>query len=113
MERDLTRKKISTANISEKPLLKAKYKQLRNITIAQMRKNGEKIAKARNEGETWKIVNKIIKPKAQVTIVINGLNGEISEEKEVSDAFNLYFVNKISNLKKKIDPKLISDPLKK
>ena len=115
-ERDLTRKKISTANNSEKPSLKARYKQLRNRTIAQIRndtvqRNGEKIAKARNEGETWKIVNEIIKPKAQVTIVINGPNGEISKEQEVADAFNIYFVNKISNLKEKIDPNLIRDPL--
>jgi hypothetical protein len=47
------------------------------------------------------MVNGIIKTKAQVTIVINGPNGEISEQQEVADAFNLYFVNKISDLKKK------------
>ena len=117
-ERDNTRKKIITAKNKEKPLLKAKYKQLRNRTIAQIRKdtimsNGEKINKAKNEGETWKIVNDLVKPKSHVKIVLTKPNGETSDEQEVADIFNTFFVKKISNLKEKIDPELIKDPLEK
>ena len=39
MERDGTRNKISEASDLEKPLLKAKYKQLRNKTISQIRRD--------------------------------------------------------------------------
>ena len=50
-ERDQTRKKISEARNEEKPMLKAKYKNLRNRVISQIRKdtiqrNGEKISEA-------------------------------------------------------------------
>ena len=117
-EQDKMRKKISGASLTDKPHLQAKYKQLRNRVITQIRRdtmnrNGEKIAGAKNEGETWKVVNEIIKPKSNVTIVITGPEGEITDEQEVADAFNSFFVKKISDLKEKIDPNLIKDPLEK
>ena len=88
MERDLARKDLSMAKNAEKSRLKAKYKKIRNRTIAQIRRdtiqmNGERISNTRNESETWKIVNEIVKPKSQASIVINGPNGEISNEQEV------------------------------
>ena len=118
MERDLTRKELSTSKNAEKPMLKAKYKKLRNRTIAQIRKdtiqmNGEKITKAGNERETWKIVNEIVKPKSQTNIVINGPNGETSDEQEVADLFNTYFVEKISALKENINQNITEDPLER
>ena len=67
-ERNRIRKEIATAKSSERPALKTKYKQIRNRTITQIRndtinRNGERIAGAKNEGETWKVVNEIIKPR--------------------------------------------------
>ena len=70
-------------------------------------------SQAKNEGETWRIVNEIVKPCERVTIVINGPNGEVTNESEVADIFNSYFVTKISNLKEKIDSSLVKDPLEK
>ena len=118
LERDLTRSKIPGSSKEQKEKLKTKYKQLRNRTITQIRKdtiqmNGEKIGNAKNEGETWRIINEIIKPKSDHTTTINGPNGEVSNEQEVADMFNAFFVKKVEDLKDKIDPNLVQDPLVK
>ena len=49
----------------EKSALKAKYKQLRNKTISQIRsdtiqRNGDRITEAKSEGETWRVINEIM-----------------------------------------------------
>ena len=67
LERDQTRQKIAGSSKEDKMKLKAKYKQLRNRAIAQIRRdairrNGDKIAETKNERETWKVINEIIKP---------------------------------------------------
>ena len=117
-ERDITRKKIPDAQDHEKPALKARYKQLRNKAISQIRKdsilmNGAKISEVKNEGETWRIVNDIVKPKSSIIIIITGPDGDISDEQEVADAFNTFFVKKIEDLKAKIDPNQKNDTLEK
>jgi hypothetical protein len=115
-ERDSTRKRISSASKEEKPKLQAKYRQLRNRAVNQIRKdtilrNGDRIAKANNEGEMWRIVNEIVKPKSDNPFVINSPAGPITEEDEVANTFNKFFVDKIESLKEKIDPNMTSDPL--
>ena len=117
-ERDLTRKNIASAKETDKPALKAKYRQLRNKTLSlirndTIRRNGERITNAKSEGETWKIINEIIKPKSGSDIVINGTDGEISDNQGVANAFNTFFIKKVEALKEKIDPELIKDPLDK
>ena len=117
-DRDTARRSIPSAKQEDKPVLQAKYKQLRNRVVCQIRndtlkRNGDRIAKAENEGETWRIINKIIKPKSEEKIVINTPDGELSSEAEVAEAFNKFFVNKIEGLKEKIDPSYIKDPLDK
>ena len=117
-ERDETRKKIATTQPEDKPAIRAKYKQLRNRCIAQIRRdtlnrNGELIAGAKNEGETWRVVNEIIKPRSNIAIIINGTDGEISDEQEVANAFNGFFISKIDTLKENIDPNQVRDPLEK
>ena len=118
-ERDSTRGGISRASDRDKPALKAKYKSLRNRVINQIRKdtvnmNADRIAKAKNESETWRVVNDIIKPKNQAPITIRTTDtGDITDEKEVAEAFNKFFIDKISNLKANIDPNYIKDPLTK
>ena len=96
-ERDSTRGGISRASDRDKPALKAKYKSLRNRVINQIRKdtvnmNADRIAKAKNESETWRVVNDIIKPKNQAPITIRTTDtGDIRDEKEVAEAFNKFF----------------------
>ena len=115
-QRDQTRKGISKASVSDRPALKAKYKQLRNRAIYQIRRdtlerNGERISSANNEGETWRVINEIINPKntASPTLIVNG--EEIVDELAVAESFNEFFVKKISDLKESINPEDIKDPL--
>ena len=104
------------ANKQEKIGLRATYKQLRNKAINQMRtdtrnQNADRLTKAKNEGEVWKIVNEIIKPKSSPHIVLNTNDGELTDDLEIANKFNEYFIQKIEDLKEKIDPTLIKDPL--
>ena len=117
-ERDLTRKSINKACTNEKPLLQAKYKQLRNRAITQIRndtvqRNGERISEAKNEGETWRVVNEIIKPKSVNNIIINTQEGESSDEQSVAETLNKFFVEKIRKLKETVDQNLVRDPLER
>ena len=117
-ERDLTRKQIKKAHTQEKPALQAKYKQLRNRAVNQIRKdmikmNGDKISKAGSEGETWRIINDIMNPRNDSPITINTAEGTVTSEQEVANTFNEYFIEKINNLKTNIDPNLTRDPLEK
>lgn len=74
--------------------------------------NADRIAKAKNEGETWRVVNDIIKPRSSNPITLKTADGELTEEAEVADRFNKFFVKKISDLKQAIDPCSIKDPTK-
>ena len=57
------------------------------------------------------MVNDINKPKsaAGITLLENGI--KISNEKEVAEIFNVFFVEKIVKLKENIDPNYVEDPL--
>ena len=117
-KRDMTRKALTKAKPEDRPGIQAKYRNLRNIAITQMRQdtleqNSKRISDAKNEGETWKVVNEIIRPKSQVKITITTPNGDVSEELDVANTFNTYIVEKISLLKENINPNFIKDPLKK
>ena len=59
------------------------------------------------------MVNEIIKPRSNIAIIINGTDGEISDEQEVANAFNGFFISKIDTLKENIDPNQVRDPLEK
>ena len=118
IERDRTRKEVSKASREDKPALKIKYKHLRNRVLNQLRmdtmqQNGERISKAENEGETWRVVNEILKPRVPTVITITTPEGETSNEEKVAETFNKFFVEKINTLKSNIDPSLIKDPLER
>ena len=61
----------------------------------------------------WKVANDVIKPRNNDTInlVINGT--KITDELEVAESFNNFFVKKIADLKEGIDPNMKTDPLEK
>ena len=118
MQRDTTRKALARASNEDAPSLKAKYKNLRNRAINQMRldtleQNAKRISEAKNEGETWKVVNDIIRPKSETKITISTPVGDVSDEQEVANSFNRFFVDKIELLKENIDPDYVKDPLEK
>ena len=67
-QRDDTREQIKKARNGEKVVLSAKYKKLRNQVNCKIRKecilhNEKRVEKANSEGEIWKIVNEVVKPK--------------------------------------------------
>ena len=118
LDRDRARKDLSNARREDKPALKTKYKHLRNRVISQLRRdtlqqNGDRIEKAGNEGETWKIINEIIKPRSSARLIVTTPEGEASDEEEVAVLFNQFFVNKINTLKANIDKSNVKDPLEK
>ena len=66
--RDSTREKIKSTKGNERLILMSKYKKLRNLVNQKIRKeniyhNEKRVDKAKNEGEVWKIVNEVIRPK--------------------------------------------------
>jgi hypothetical protein len=94
------------------------YKHLRNRAINQMKldtleRNSRRILEAKIEGETWRVVNEILKPNGTTKLTIASPDGDLSEEIEVADSFNKYFVDKIRDLKESIDPAHVKDPLEK
>ena len=78
-----------------------------------LKRNADRISEAKNEGETWKVINEIIKPRSPVTITITTPEGELTDELEIATAFNEYFVDKISKLKENIDQSTVEDPLRR
>ena len=58
-------------------------------------------------------MNEIIKPRSSPKIVLATPEGDLSDDLEVATKFNKFFVDKIENLKEKIDPAYIKDPLSK
>ena len=116
-KRDNTRSKIGSAEGREKGVLIKQYKLQRNKVTAQIRKenveyNNNRIEEATNEGELWKIANDVINPNKEKEWKIKKENGEmLTEETEVAEAFNNFFINKVESLKKNIDKTLIEDPL--
>ena len=117
-ERDATRKKINKASPMEKKTLHEKYKRLRNRTTAQMRRdkirmNAERIEKAKDVNETWRIVKEINNPKQESAWKIKNGDVETVDEKEIANTFNKFFVDKVANLKQNIDLSIIKDPLEK
>ena len=85
---------------AEKGVQQAVYKKLRNRVISELRKdvinsNNERVEKAENENEIWKVVHDITKQKSAtgITLIENGKS--IDDEAEVANIFNVFFVEKI------------------
>jgi mevalonate kinase len=58
------------------------------------------------------VTNKVLNLKKENNWGIEKEDGEIvTDEKEVAEAFNHYFIDKIENLKSNIDQNMVEDPL--
>ena len=119
-KRDHTRNSIKNASGQNKTVLMQQYKSLRNKVTSQIRKetidyNNNRIEEANNEKELWRVANEVINPKKEESDwKIKNKDGEtLTDEKEVAESFNGFFIDKIENLKNKIDPNLVEDPLVK
>ena len=75
--------------------------------------NGERIEKANNEQEIWKIVKEINNPTSETIWSLKEDNVIIKDEQEIANVFNHHFVDKITKLKDNIDKTRIKEPLSK
>jgi len=116
-KRDNVRNKIKKAKGQEKKNLLQQYKILRNKVTSEIRKeninyNNNRIKEANNESELWRVANEVLNPKKENDLKIINTEGKIlAEEKEVAEAFNEYFIEKIQLLKENIDRTKVEDPL--
>ena len=99
-------------------MLHEQYKKLRNRVTNQIRRdtqkhNEEKVDKAGDEKEIWKVVNQVLKPKEKSEWKL--IEGEqvIENEEQIGNIFNNFFVEKIFLLKSGIDQKYVKEPLTK
>ena len=84
--------------------------ELKKDTI---RNNNERIDKANDENEVWKIVKEISSPNRNNNIILNEDGIEITDGKEVAEIFNNFFIQKIEKLKDNIDTSIVEDPLER
>ena len=80
-----------------------KYKKLRNLVTSKIRQesiayNSNRIKYANVEGDVWKVVKDVTNPQQSNNWSIKMDNGEvITDEKEIANVFNDFFVTKITN----------------
>jgi hypothetical protein len=102
-ERDKIQKLIDLSP-NEKKIMHERYKKLRNRVTNQIRKDTrqfieERIDKAGDEMEIWKLVNEVIKPKEKNHWKLKEGEEVIEKEEEIANIFNNFFIEKISLLK--------------
>ena len=119
VKRDKTRKEIGRATPGEKAILIKQYRTLRNRVTNQIRReniefNNKRILEANTERELWRVANEVLSPKSESEwIVLNKEGQPTKEEPVIAELFNEFFITKVEDLKKGIDPTKIEDPLKR
>ena len=91
---------------------------MRNRVNSELKKdtrdhNNNRVDKANDENEIWKIVSDLNKPKANDGIILMENGVKIVKEDEVAEIFNEFFITKIQKLKDNIDPNYVEDPISK
>ena len=117
-ERDIARQHIKDKSPTERAVQHQKYKLLRNKVNSMVKNdtiqyNNERVEKAGDENEIWKIVKEITSPKNDKQWILIEEGKKIEDEKEVSEIFNEFFINKIRDIKNNIDQSKVEDPIKK
>ena len=65
--------------------------------------------RAKREDEVWKVIKEVTKTREDRTWTLK----EITEEVEIAEIFNNYFIKKIKDLKENIDKMQIKDSIQK
>ena len=117
-ERDRTRQLIKDKSPTERAVLHQKYKRLRNRVNSMVKSdtikyNDERVEKACDENEIWRIVKEVTSPKNESKWTLIEEGKTINDEQEVAEIFNDFFINKISNIKDNIDQNRVEDPIKR
>jgi exonuclease III len=115
--REKARAEIRSASTKEKGILLQQYKTLRNQVTSKIRKentdyNNNRIEEATNEKELWSIANDVLNPRKDTEWNVVDRDGEnVKDESKVAEIFNEFFINKVEQLKKGIDPTIVEDPM--
>ena len=115
-ERDSLRLSGKILSPVEKAVQHEKFKRLRNrvnsmIKADVIKYNEERITKADDINEVWKVVSDIATPRVEAKMTLKE-NGKIIEnESEVAEILNDFFITKIKDLKSSIDPQMKEDPI--
>ena len=92
-ERDKKRKQLKDAPESERELRQKEYKKLRNSVTNRIREdnkrsNDERIEKANDENEIWKVINEVNNPKKEETWKLKEGEETIEDEEKIAEIFN-------------------------
>ena len=98
-ERDKLRQSGKNLTPSEKTIQHEKYKRLRNrvnslIKADVIKYNEERITKAEDSNEVWKIVNEIAKPRTATKLTLVEEGEQIEKEEDIAEIFNKFFITK-------------------
>lgn len=116
-ERDKLSKRIKTSSGLDENLMN-KYRTLRNKVTSMTRKEKKDHLASRLDEDPsskniWKIINDQISDKRSSKVIIKENGKQIDSELETAQIFNQHFHDKIQNLRERIDPSFIKDPLSK
>ena len=64
--------------------------------------NEERITKAEDSNEVWKIVNEIAKPRTATKLTLVEEGEQIEKEEDIAEIFNDFFITKIYSAKTEI-----------
>ena len=75
--------------------------------------NNERIEKAGDENEIWKIVKEVTCPNGEKKWTLEENGESIEEESKISELFNDFFITKIQDIKANIDQTKVENPYTK
>lgn len=114
-ERDFARQQIKDKSPTERVIQHQKYKSLRNrvnslIKSDTIKYNNDRIEKAEDENEIWKIVNEVTNPKSESKWTLEENGEKVEDDLKIAEIFNEFFINKIKDIKDNIDQTKVEDP---
>ena len=115
-ERDHAKKEINSTSPAVRLIQLHKYKTLRNRVVTLIRRQrSEQVEKELQTGKhPWKVANQALGRTTKENDIRLTENGqELSTDEEKANLLNNFFIDKVTTLQSKINPKLKTDPLQK
>ena len=72
-----------------------------------------RIDEAKRPGEVWRITDEIISPRGGGKMVLDMDGSKVEDDREIAEAMNNFFIQKIADLREGIDQSMTEDPLKR
>ena len=117
-QRDTKKGKLGKLSEKEKNASKQEIRQFERNIKKQIRQFNfdqvqHRISKAGKPHEIWNIIKNIVKPKREGRIELKEGDHKVSNNRDVAEVFNNFFISKIENLKNGINPSWCKDPMSK